>query len=109
VKYHVTELEGNLADDTNLFNHHFIDSNKKSRTRTTSGFSWAQVNPHNDLGRVGSTKLTGDKNGSSTSSGIQTKLTSAAPAKGGKKKVPVKGLGNTKSSGKQTMLRFASA
>jgi hypothetical protein len=53
--------------------------------------------------------LTGVRHGSSTSSGIQTKLTPAAPAKGGKKKVSVKGLGSTKSSCKQTMLRFASA
>ena len=56
VKNHATELEGSLADDTNLFSHHFIDSNKESRIRTTAGFSWAQVNPHNDTNRLGGKK-----------------------------------------------------
>jgi hypothetical protein len=110
LKYHVTELEGSLANNTNLFNHHFINSNKERRERTTAGFSWAQVQPHNDVdvGRAGSRRNAVQGPGSSTSSGIQTKLTSAS-ATGGKKKVSVQGGGSSTSSGKQTKLTFASA
>jgi hypothetical protein len=108
LKYHVTELEGSLANNTNLFNHHFINSNKERRERTTAGFSWAQVQPHNDVGRAGSRRNAVQGPGSSTSSGIQTKLTSAS-ATGGKKKVSVQGGGSSTSSCKQTKLDFASA
>ena len=54
-----------------------------------SGFSWAQVNPHNDLGRVGGPAAVGGRVG--------------------KTKVSVKGLGSSSSCCKQTKLTFASA
>jgi hypothetical protein len=72
-----------------LFNHHFIDKNKERRIRPTAGFSWAQVNPHNDLGRVGGPAAVGGRVG--------------------KTKVSVKGLGSSSSCCKQTKLTFASA